>query len=384
MSICKTASLFPLLFLEKIGRILLVMFNQLFSMEQFEEILGYELWGNSVYDYGFALIVFVGLLVVFKLFKIIVVRRIGKLAKKTKNDFDDELIKAIKAISPLFYFVVALYFPLRMLVVNPKADEVIAGVFLVVIVYQVVKTLQTLIEYALMRFASKRDGKGAQAETTFVGIKLIVRIVLWMVAILLILSNLGFNITSLIASLGIGGLAVAFAVQNILADLFSSFSIYFDKPFEVGDSIKLGEQIGTVKYIGLKTTRIQTLDGDELVVSNSELTTSQVRNFGKMKRRRIKMNIGVEYGTPLAKWKKINEIVKKIISDVKDTEFNRCHFKEFGDFSLNYEIIFLIMSGDYSEYMEKQQKINFALVQAFEKEGIEMAFPTQTIHVKKD
>ncbi len=279
MSICKTASLFPLLFLEKIGRILLVMFNQLFSMEQFEEILGYELWGNSVYDYGFALIVFVGLLVVFKLFKIIVVRRIGKLAKKTKNDFDDELIKAIKAISPLFYFVVALYFPLRMLVVNPKADEVIAGVFLVVIVYQVVKTLQTLIEYALMRFASKRDGKGAQAETTFVGIKLIVRIVLWMVAILLILSNLGFNITSLIASLGIGGLAVAFAVQNILADLFSSFSIYFDKPFEVGDSIKLGEQIGTVKYIGLKTTRIQTLDGDELVVSNSELTTSQVRNF---------------------------------------------------------------------------------------------------------
>ncbi|MFH1533394.1 MAG: mechanosensitive ion channel family protein [Nitrospirota bacterium] len=353
-------------------------------MERFEKLLMYELWGNTVYDYGFALIVFVGLFIIFKLFKIIVVGRIGKLAKKTKNSFDDELIKAIEAISPLFYFVVALYFPLRMIVMNPTAEKVITGVFLVVVVYQVVKTLQTLIEYALMRFASKRDGKGVQAETTFVGIKLIVRIVLWIVAILLILSNLGVNITSLIASLGIGGLAIAFAVQNVLSDLFSSFSIYFDKPFVVGDTIMIGTQTGKVKYIGLKTTRVITLEGDELVVSNSELTSSQVRNFGKMKNRRVKTNIGVEYGTSLVKLKKINEIVKKIVDKVEATEFDRCHFKDFGDSSLNFEIIYSVMSGDMNEYMDRQQEINFTMAEAFEKEGIVMAFPTQTVHVRKD
>lgn len=353
-------------------------------MEQFEEILMYELFGNTVYDYGVALVVFVGLLIVFELFKILILRKLTKLAESTENDFDDVLVKSIKEISFLFYLVIALYFPLRMLLINGLAWDIISGVFLVVVVYQGIKFLQTVIEYFLLRIAVKKDIDGLQAKATSVGIRLMVRIVLWVTAVLLILSNLGVNITSLIASLGIGGLAIAFAVQNLLVDLFSSFSIYFDKPFEVGDTIKVGDQIGKVKYIGLKTTRIITLDGDELVVSNSELTSSQVRNFGKMKRRRVKTSIGLEYGTPLTKLKKINDIVRKIVDKVEDTEFNRCHFKEFGDFSLNYEIIYMIMTGDMSTYMDRQQEINFALAEALEREGIRMAFPTQTVYVKKD
>jgi small-conductance mechanosensitive channel len=353
-------------------------------MERFEEILMYELFGNTVYDYGVALIVFVGLLVVFKLFKILILRKLTKLAESTENDLDDVLVRSIKEISFLFYFVIAMYFPLRMLLINGLAWDIISGVFLVVVVYQGIKFLQTVIEYFLLRVAVKKDNDGLQAKATFVGIRLMVRIVLWVTAILLILSNLGVNITSLIASLGIGGLAVAFAVQNLLVDLFSSFSIYFDKPFQVGDTIKIGDQTGKVKYIGLKTTRIITLEGDELVVSNSELTSSQVRNFGKMKHRRVKTSIGVEYGTPMTKLKKINDMVKKIVDKVEDTEFDRCHFKEFGDFSLNYEIIYMIMTGDMAAYMDRQQEINFALAEAFEKESIGMAFPTQTVYVKKD
>lgn len=353
-------------------------------MERFEDILMYELWGNTVYDYGVALIVFVGLLIVFKLFKILVLRKLSRLAERTKNDFDDVLVQSVKKISFLFYFVVALYFPLRMLLINGLAWKIISGVFLVVVVFQVIKTLQTVIEYFLLRVAVKKDSERMQAKATFIGIRLLVRIVLWVSAILLILSNLGVNITSLIASLGIGGLAIAFAVQNVLSDLFSSFSIYFDKPFVVGDTIKIGTQTGKVKYIGLKTTRVITLEGDELVVSNSELTSSQVRNFGKMEHRRVKTTLGVEYGTPLAKLKKIGDIIKKIIDKVEDTEFDRCHFKEFGDSSLNFEIIYLVMSGDMTAYMDRQQEINFAVAEVFEKEKIEMAFPTQTIHVKKN
>jgi small-conductance mechanosensitive channel len=200
---------------------------------------------------------------------------------------------------------------------------------------------------------------------------------------LLILSNIGVNITSLIAGLGIGGLAIAFALQRILEDFFSSFSIYFDKPFEEGDFIIVGSDMGVVKHIGLKTTRLQTLQGQELVISNKELTDSRVNNYKKMKKRRIVFTFGVEYSTPVAKMKKINKIVEAIFKKIEGADLDRVHFKEFGDFSLNYEIVYYVKTGDYLEYMNIQQEINLTLKQQFEKENIEFAFPSQTIYMKK-
>ncbi|MBT4917334.1 mechanosensitive ion channel family protein [Candidatus Peregrinibacteria bacterium] len=350
---------------------------------QWDSYLSYTVGANTVKDYCMAFLLFLGLFLIFKLFKRVVVGKLHKLALKTANDIDDELIKVIEGISPLFYYVLALYFPFKMLVTSESFDRGVEIVFVIVVVYQLIKSVQELVTFALETWASNTDGKGKAAKTTFQGLRIVVSIVVWSIGILLVLSNLGVNITSLVASLGIGGIAIALAVQNILADMFSSFSIYFDKPFVVGDYILVGKDEGTVKKIGLKTTRVETLQGEELVISNKELTTARVQNFKKLKSRRVAVDIGVTYGTSTAKLKKINGLVEKVIKSVNGVEFSRSHFRTFGDFSLQFEVVYYVLSNEYVEYMNKQQEINFGIREMLEKEKISMAFPTQTIHLQK-
>ena len=176
----------------------------------------------------------------------------------------------------------------------------------------------------------------------------IIKVILWVAAGALVLDNMGYKITSLIAGLGIGGVAVALALQNILGDLFSSFAIYFDKPFKIGDFIVVGEYMGTVKKIGIKTTRIQALQGEEIVIPNNELTNAKVQNFGVMEKRRIVFSLGLNYNTPFDRLKKVPNFIKEIIENQKGAEINRVHFKSFGDFSLIYEIVYYVNSHTYT------------------------------------
>jgi len=197
------------------------------------------------------------------------------------------------------------------------------------------------------------------------------------------LSNFGYNISTLIAGLGIGGVAIALALQNILTDIFASFSIYFDKPFQTGDFIIVGNDLGVVKKIGIKTTRLQTLQGEELVISNKELTETRIHNYKKMQKRRIVFNFGLTYDTSSAKLKKVLQILKGIIDKIEIAELDRVHFNKFGDFSLNFEVVYYLASSDYNEYMDTQQAINLAIKEKFEKDGIKFAYPTQTVFVNK-
>lgn len=243
---------------------------------------------------------------------------------------------------------------------------------------------QKFIDFTVKKIINKRkDGSENNIEIIKL-LSVIAKILLWVVAVLLILSNLGYDVTSLIAGLGIGGIAAALALQNILGDIFSSFSIYFDKPFKQGDVITVGDYTGTVKKIGIKSTRIQTLQGEELIAPNSELTKTNVRNFGLMKRRRVIFNISVAYNTPAEKLKRIPEMIKKIVAAQAETEVDRVHFKAFGDSSLIYEIVYYVESGEYGKYMDIQQAINLAIVNKFEEEKIEIAYPTRTVYVKKE
>ena len=212
----------------------------------------------------------------------------------------------------------------------------------------------------------------------------IAKIILWVLAGILILSNLGYNVSTLIAGVGIGGIAIAFALQNILSDIFSSFSIYFDKPFQKGDLIVIGPDKGYVRKIGIKSTRIQTMEGQELVVPNKELTSIRINNFKKMEKRRAIFRFSVVYETSLSKMKKIPEIVNKIIASTENAEFERVHFKEFGDFSLNYEAAYFLNSNKENIYRDAQHKINLALKEAFEKDGISLAYPTQKLYLAKE
>ncbi len=361
-------------------------FSQTFAQVSGLPIMKYTFWNNTAFDYLIALVIFLVALAILRIFKYVIIKKLKKLAKKTKNDLDDMVMEAIeKVFVPPFYAFVSFYVAIQFLVLT-EAVQLYLYYFLVFIgTFYGIKFLATFIDYFTRKTIEKQE-KEEKKKIDTSAIKLLssfAKAFLWIIAALLILSNLGYNINTLIAGLGIGGLAIAFALQNVLSDIFASFSIYFDKPFETGDFIIIGDDAGTVKKIGIKSTRITTLKGDELVVSNRELTETRVHNYKKMKKRRISFEIGVEYATPVKKLKKIPKIIVDIINGIELLELDRVHFKEFGDFALKFEVVYYINSKDYAKYMDKQQEINLKIKEAFEKEKIGIAFPTQTVFLKK-
>ncbi|MCH7491970.1 mechanosensitive ion channel family protein [Patescibacteria group bacterium] len=336
---------------------------------------------NSYKDFLMAAILLLVLIIIFKVFQSIAIYRLGKLAGETKTDIDDTAIEIFKTIKPPFFIFFAFYLAFRTLTFPDAAVKVISSLLIAWVIFLSIKAVQILIDYL---FKSKFHDEGnAGTQSAVKAVSLISKIILWSIGFILILSNLGINVTSLVAGLGVGGIAIALAMQNILSDLFSSFAIYFDKPFSVGDFIVVGDKKGTVEKIGIKTTRLKALQGEELVISNQELTNAQIQNFKKMNERRINFSIGLTYDTSTEKLKKVPEMIKKIIESTEGARFDRVHFKEFGDFSLNFEIVYFIKSSDFQKYMNVQQSINFEIKSIFEKEGITMAFPTQTIEIAK-
>ncbi|MCK5027308.1 MAG: mechanosensitive ion channel, partial [Candidatus Pacebacteria bacterium] len=229
-------------------------------------LLQYQIFGNTVGGFIMAIGAFIVFLFVFNIFQSIVLRRLGILAEKTKTDIDDTLIKVVKSLRPPFYSFIAFYFAVQFLTLGSTLCKVLDAFLVIWVVYQVIIAVQILIEYIFVK--ALKDEEDKSAKGAFGVIKNVIRALLWMVGILLILSNMGVNITSLIAGLGIGGIAIAFAFQNILEDLFSSFAILFDKPFKVGDFVIVGEHKGVVQKIGIKTTRLKSLSGEEIVISN--------------------------------------------------------------------------------------------------------------------
>jgi small-conductance mechanosensitive channel len=256
---------------------------------------------------------------------------------------------------------------------------------LVIVTFYAVLGLQKIIRFSTHQFLLKSQKEDKEVDPATIELpSKIANAALWVIAIILVLANLGYDVSALLAGLGIGGIAIAFALQNVLGDIFASFSIYLDKPFEIGDFIIIGDDLGVVKKIGIKTTRIQALQGQEIVISNKELTNSRINNYKKMKKRRIAYKIGVTYDTPTSKLKKVPGIVKKIMDKHKKlVTFDRAHFKDMGDFNLIFEIVYYLASSDYAVYMDTQQALNLDLMDAFKKEKISFAFPTQTVYVGK-
>jgi small-conductance mechanosensitive channel len=340
-----------------------------------------EYFGNTLNDYATALGVFVGLLIFFALFQKILLGKLKKIAEDTKSDVDDELIQIVRTIKPPFYSFLAFYLSLGFLLVNAFLKNVINAILIVWFVFQIITALQILINFIVRKRFSSED---TQVKTAVNAVSMIMKIALWTIALLLILSNLGVNITSLVAGLGIGGIAVAMALNNILKDLFDSFAIYFDKPFLVGDFIAAGSDIkGTVEKIGLKTTRLKAPQGEEIVVANSKLTAAKIQNFRKLEERRVTFSLGVAYETPTGKLKKIPKILKEIIEPKRGARFDRAHFTKFADFALVFDVVYFVESSEYQTYLDINQKINFEIKEEFEKEGISMAYPTQTLFVEK-
>ncbi|MDD5026764.1 MAG: mechanosensitive ion channel family protein [Candidatus Peribacteraceae bacterium] len=347
----------------------------------FTDLLSYEFWDNTVKQYIVAFTTFIVIAVVLAVTVRILAHRARIYAERTVTRIDDFLLDIFEGIGLPFNVLTALFMASQMLILPSLVRMVIQGAFLLIVVYEMVRIVERSILFVLSR-RNRKDGETIGERKRLSAIfSFVIRIILWSFGFLLILSNLGVNVTSLIAGVGIGGIAISLALQNILGDMFSSFSLIIDKPFEEGDFIIVGDHMGVVKRIGLKTTRLEALKGEEIVISNTELTSSRVRNFRKMQRRRVCVTIGVTYGTSLEKLKRIPDIIRRVIRGTEGVEFDRAHLREFGDYSLNFEVVYYILSGDYTMYMDLQQSINFTILTEFEREGIGIAFPTRTIHL---
>lgn len=356
----------------------------------YQKYLEFSILGNSGQDYIASLLIFAGALIIFKLVQYIVIKKIEILTRRTETDVDDFLIGMVKGVKPPFYFLLSLYIASRFLVINAVVTRFFDNIIFIVVVLQVVLVLQRVIDYVATKIVQKTtndegsDKEKIEEEAVIRMIGRIMKFALWVVAILSALSNMGINVTSAIAGLGIGGIAIAMASKDLLSDMLASLSIYLDKPFRVGQRIQTGTDVGTVEHIGIKTTRLRTPQGEELVISNRDITTARVQNFKKMKKRQVKLLLGVVYGLSAEKLEKIPSLIKEIVESVENVEFSRSHFATYGDFSLGFETVYYVKSREMDAYMEAQQEVNLKIYKKFEEEGIDFAFPTQTVIVEKN
>jgi len=346
------------------------------------EILQQTVFQNRVMDYLISIAVFLAGILTIKIIKSIFLHRLKSWSKKTSTTIDDFLIRIIeKKLVPLLYFGL-FYLAIKTLTLSPSMIRTLDISGLVVLTYFSLRFIMELINYSLQTYWIKKEVDPVRQQS-LKGIIPIIKVIVWGIGITFLLDNLGFKISTIVAGLGIGGIAVALAAQTILGDLFSYFVIFFDKPFELGDFIIVGDFLGTIEHIGIKTTKVRSLSGEQLVFSNTDLTNSRIRNYKRMEKRRVVFKLGMIYQTTSGQLKEIPGIIKDIIANIRDTAFDRAHFSSYGDFSLDFEVVYYVLSSDYNKYMDIQQEINFAIGEEFEKRGIEFAYPTQTLYVEK-
>ena len=311
-----------------------------------------------------------------------VIRRLKDFAGRTRTDLDDLVVSVLEKTRSLFLFLVALYAGSLILEATPRMETIRQTLVVLMILLQGALWATGVLAFLLDKSIRKRLAEDASAATSLSAIGFLSKLVIWTIVLLLALDNLGVNITGLIAGLGVGGIAVALALQNILGDLFGSLSIVLDKPFVIGDFIITGEHLGTVEHVGLKTTRIRSLGGEQIVFSNADLLGSRIRNYKRMQERRVVFSVGVTYQTTHAQLSRIPGMLKAIVEAQEAVRFDRAHFKEFADSSLVFEIVYYVLSPDFNAYMDVQQVINLGIVKKFEDEHIEFAYPTQTLFIQ--
>lgn len=340
--------------------------------------MDYIFLGNTVKHWLEAIAVFAGIYIIVRIFKYFIIHRLEKLADRTATNIDDFLIEIIrKSVVPMAYFG-GVYLAMRYLEFTDRVYKVTHIALLFIFTFYTLRIITAAIKFSVFNYLDKQEGSEVKKKQAR-GILIIVNVIVWALGIVFLLDNLGRDVTAIIAGLGVGGIAIALAAQTILGDLFSYFVIFFDQPFEIGDFIQVGDKSGTVEYVGVKTTRIRTLTGDILVVSNTDLTNSRVHNYKKMEERRIVFKLGVIYQTKHEQLKAIPGIIKDVIDNTEGVRFDRSHFSGYGNFSLDFETVYYVLQPDYPVYMDKQQEIYLAIFKKFEEGGLVFAYPTQTL-----
>lgn len=338
--------------------------------------------GNTVTDYIVFISIIAGGCITITIIKKHILKWIISLTKTIYSKIDAGFAGNCEKIFIMLLYFSVFYLAFKSINLNPAIIKFINTLWIVILSVSVIRVTVAVVDLFLKNIWAKKELEMPNRHSYKVFLQVFKGLV-WGIGLIFMLDNFGFKVSSIIAGLGIGGIAIAMACQTILTDLFSSFAIIFDRPFEIGDFIIVDQYLGSVEHIGIKTTRIRSLGGEELVFSNSDLTKTRIRNFKRMDKRRIIFQFGITYDTATDQLQQIPEIIKNIITGIEKTSFDRAHFFSFGNSGLIYEVVYYVLSNDYNIYMDIQQELNISLKKELENKGIKFAFPTQTVYVNR-
>jgi len=345
------------------------------------DILNKTFFQNSIAEYLIALSIFALSIILVRLFKGTVLNRLKTWADNSTGTIDAQLLHNLeRTLLPALYFG-SFYFAIRGLTLNVALNRAIDVIGIIIITVSGIRFLVIMVDHSLIYLLKAQSNP--DKERNLKAIMPILQATIWVIGLIFLLDNLGFQISAVVAGLGVGGIAVALATQALLGDLFSYVAIVFDRPFEIGDFITIGDHAGTIEHIGIKTTRIRSLGGEQLIFANSDLTSSRIQNYKRMASRRVVFKFRVMYHTTSQQLKEIPDIVRQIIENIDDATLDRAHFTRFGDFSLDFEVVYYVTGNDYTKYMNIQQKINLDLKEAFEQRNIEFAYLTKSLYWTK-
>jgi small-conductance mechanosensitive channel len=353
-----------------------------------QDFIDFELGGFSVVRWASILVVVLFTVVVMSTIKRFVMRRITALSEEHE---DLEWLNYVEAMfgrpKPFLYLAVGLFAGITAFPVGEEIAEKTMSVVQVCVILQLGVWVSGAANLLMLRFKAAAEDDPAQI-TALSAVDFVLNVVVWSMVALLALANLGFDITALVASLGIGGVALALASQSILGDLLAFFSIIVDKPFLKGDFVVVGAFSGSIEHIGIKTTRIRSLHGEQVIFSNQDLLQSRIRNFKRMENRRVVVEFGVAYNTPLDDLEAIPEIVAGVVegltSDDAPVDYDRTNLTDFGESSLQWETVYSVLSPDFRVHMDIRQAVILGVLRELRARDVEIAFPTQTVHIAEN
>lgn len=347
--------------------------EKLFSDRNLALLFNQTFWFNTV-------IVVAGTAIIYWLLRSLIgfiSSRLGSFNNDHRSRFYNIAVEMLRTTSRLLLFIFSLLIAIKFIDLPPSWHSNISHGWFIALMLQFALWLDCGVRLWLRNML--RDPTHVRNPVTMVILGIMLRIFIWAIMMLAILSNMGVNITALVASLGVGGIAVALAIQTVLSDVFASLAIGLDKPFEIGDFIVFGDVAGSIEHIGLKTTRIRSLSGEQIVCANAVLLQQTIHNYKRMQERRIQFRFGISYHTPAEKARQIGSIVKEIIQGVEQTRFDRAHFLSFDVSQLTYEVIYFVTDADYNKYMDIQQEINLQLMERLAALDVHFAFPIRHV-----
>jgi len=348
-------------------------------MPEVERLLDQVHLQNTLWQWTVAAAVALGVFCIAVLVRRIVRGRYERLAATPQTEFLELPLKVASRTTVLFLIIASIFAGTQLLKVAAKPAKVLLTIMTVAIFWQVGVWASTAVSSWLQQRQQQALAKDRAAAGSFGIIGFVTRALIWAFVLLLTLDNLGIQIKSLLAGLGIGGIAVALAVQNVLGDLFASLSITLDRPFVVGDAIAVGDFNGTVEQIGIKSTRVRSVNGEQIVMSNADLLSSRLRNFGRMRERRVSFIVSLALDSPPAKLKNIPAQLRAIVEAEKDVRLDRSHFARIGNGALEFETVYFVTTADYGRYMDIQQSINLHIIELMQREGLSLAVPVQRV-----